>query len=84
MGQLMANTNKTLLVVKKVWPKVRKCPFPTDTDAATDIKMDDSELRMNLAALQRIDPYIKGIIDSSSQVSSRFYTFKVAHVMGAS
>ena len=30
--------------------------------------MDSSELRMNLAALQRIDPYIKTIVDSSSQV----------------
>jgi len=35
--------------------------------------MDDSELRMNLAALQRIDPYIKGIVDSSSQVA--LYSF---------
>ena len=78
MGQLMANTNKTLLVVKKVWPKVRKCPFSA---AATDIKMDDSELRMNLAALQRIDPYIKGIIDSSSQVSCRFYTFSLSRLL---
>jgi len=31
--------------------------------------MDSSELRMNLAALQRIDPYIKTIVDSSSQVA---------------
>ena len=31
--------------------------------------MDPSELRMNLASLQRIDPFIKAIIMSSPQVS---------------
>lgn len=34
---------------------------------------DQSELRMNLAAIKRVDPYAKDIVDSSAHVA--FYTF---------
>lgn len=34
---------------------------------------DKSELRMNLAAIKRVDPYAKDIVDSSAHVA--FYTF---------
>ena len=37
--------------------------------------MDPSELRMNLASLQRIDPFIKAIIMSSPQVSEANFEF---------
>ena len=37
--------------------------------------MDPSELRMNLASLQRIDPFIKAIIMSSPQVSEAKFEF---------
>ena len=43
-------------------------------------KMDPSELRMNLASLQRIDPFIKGIIMSSPQVSFDFTPMKYLKV----
>ena len=36
------------------------------------------ELRMNLASLQRIDPYIANIKESASQVYSRSLLFKMA------
>lgn len=34
---------------------------------------DEAELRMNLAAIKRVDPYAKDIVDSSAHVA--FYTF---------
>ena len=43
-------------------------------------KMDPSELRMNLASLQRIDPFIKGIIMSSPQVSLFKKDLKVSNI----
>jgi mRNA-decapping enzyme 1B len=33
-----------------------------------------TKIRMNLAAIQKVDPYAKEIIDSSSHVA--YYTFK--------
>ena len=36
-------------------------------------KMDPSELRMNLASLQRIDPYIAHILMASSQVRNALF-----------
>ena len=47
-------------------------------------KMDPSELRMNLASLQRIDPFIKGIIMSSPQVSFDFTPMKYLKVTNIS
>lgn len=34
----------------------------------------ETETRMNIVAIKRVDPYVKDIVDSSAHVA--FYTFK--------
>ena len=59
-------TNKT----KSEQKLVRRDSRVSEPSINSIKKMDPCELRMNLASLQRIDPYIAGILMSSPQVSS--------------
>ena len=58
------------------WQQTKQSQKPCELRNKISIfykKMDPSELRMNLASLQRIDPYIAQILMASSQVRNALF-----------